>query len=167
MNENQQENTLGKSSEVYPRQESFQAAVPYIYVDNALAAIEFYKQAFGAKLLVLIQDDKKRVAHSELEIGKARLMISDEFPEVGVYGPRHLGGASMGLSIFFDDADKVFQQAIKVGAKELRPVEDQFCGDREGKIEDPFGHQWFIASHKEDISYNELKRRGEALFHKH
>lgn len=155
------------SNQVQAIPEQYRGAVPYIYVNMAEAALEFYQKAFGAKVLVSIKDDKGKIAHSEIEIGKARLMISDEYPDMDVYSPRHLGGTTCGFSLFFEDADKVFAQAIAAGAKEIRKVDNQFCGDREGKLEDPFGHQWFIATHKEDVPYDEMKKRAEKLFTTH
>jgi PhnB protein len=94
-------------------------------------------------------------------------MISDEFPEMYCYGPRHLGGTTFAITLFFEDSDKVFLQAIAAGAQELSKVEDLYCGDRGGKLVDPFGHQWFIYTRKENITYEELKRRGEEKFRKH
>lgn len=152
---------------VAPIPEHYRGAVPYIYCNMAEAALDFYKKAFGARVLVSIKDEKGRIAHSEMEIGKARIMLSDEFPEMEVYGPRHLGGTTMGITLFFEDADKIFEQALAAGARIIRKVEDQFCGDREGKIEDPFGHQWFISTHIKDMTYDEIQRRGEELFKKH
>lgn len=149
---------------IHPIPEYYTGAIPYIYCNMAEAALEYYKKAFGARILVVIKDDKGRVAHSEIEIGRARIMVSDEFPEIDVYGPRHLGGTSMGISLFFEDADKVFQQAVAAGGRVIREVEDQFCGDREGKIMDPFGHHWFIATHIKDMTYSEMRQRGEEFF---
>lgn len=144
---------------VNPIPEEYRGAVPYLYVNDASAAIEFYKKAFGAKELICIRDNKNRVGHCELEIGRARIMLSDEYPELNVKGPRTLGSATSGFTLFFEDANKVFTNAVKAGAKELRKVEKQFCGDIEGKLEDPFGHQWFIATHMEDVPYDVMKQR--------
>jgi PhnB protein len=153
--------------QVKPIPDDYVGATPYLYVNMASAALEFYQKAFGAKVLVSIKDDKNRIVHSEILIGKARVMISDEFPEMDCYSPRHLGGTTSGITLFFEDSDKVFKQAIASGAQELSKVEDLFCGDRGGKIVDPFGHQWFIYTRKENLSYDELKTRGEKLFRKH
>ncbi|MBC7537330.1 MAG: VOC family protein [Bacteriovorax sp.] len=147
--------------------DEYAGATPYLYVNMAEAALEFYQKAFGAKVLVSIKDYKNRIAHSEIQIGKARIMISDEFPELDCYSPRHLGGTTSGITLFFEDSDKIFKQAIAAGAKELGKMEDQFCGDLSGKIVDPFGHQWFIDTRKENMSYEEMKKRGEQLFRKH
>lgn len=144
--------------------EEYAGATPYLYVNMAASALEFYQKAFDAKVLVTINDDKNRIAHAEIQIGKARVMLSDEFPEMDCYGPRKLGGTTSGIVLFFEDSDKIFTQAIAAGATELSKVDDLFCGDRGGKIVDPFGHQWFIYTHKEDISYDEMKKKGEELF---
>lgn len=156
-----------KGMQVKAIPDEYAGATPYLYVNMASAALDFYQKAFGAKVLVTVKDDKNRIAHSEIEIGKARIMISDEFPEMDCYSPRHLGGTTFGVTLFFEDSEKIFNQAIAAGAKEISKVEDLFCGDRGGKIADPFGHQWFIYTRKEDISYDELKKRGEELFRKH
>lgn len=144
--------------------DSYAGATPYLYVHMAAAALEFYQKVFKAKVLVVIKDDKNRVAHAEIEIGKARIMLSDEFPESDCYSPRHLGGTTTGITLFFEDSDQVFKDALSAGAQELSKVEDLFCGDRGGKVIDPFGHQWFIYTHKEDVSYEEMKKRGEKQF---
>jgi len=145
----------------------YTGATPYLYVNMASAAIEFYQKAFGARVLVSIIDDKKRIAHAEIAIGKARIMISDEMPERDCVSPRHLGGTTSGIVLFFEDAEKVFKQAIAAGAQELSKIESLFSGDRGGKLLDPFGHQWFIYTHVEDVSYDEMKKRGETSFRKH
>ena len=152
---------------IKPIPDEYAGATPYLYVNLAAAALDFYQKAFGAKVLVSITDDKNRIVHSEIEIGKARIMISDEFPEMDCYSPRHLGGTTSAITLFFEDSDKVFKQALATGAQELKKMEDLFCGDRGGKIVDPFGHQWFIYTRKENISYEELKKRGEKTFRQH
>lgn len=152
----------GKGVKAIP--DVYAGATPYLYVNMASAALEFYQKAFNAKVLISIKDDKNRIVHAEMEIGKARIMLSDEFPEQDCYAPRDLGGTTSGIMLFFEDSEKVFSQAIAAGARELSKVEDLFCGDRGGKILDPFGHQWFIYTHTEDVSYDEMKKRGEKLF---
>ncbi|MFA6236025.1 MAG: VOC family protein [Bacteriovorax sp.] len=156
-----------KGMQVKAVPDEYAGATPYLYVNMAAAALEFYQKAFNAKILVSIKDDKDRVVHAEIQIGKARIMLSDEFPEMDCYSPRHLGGTTSGVTLFFEDSYKVFEQAISAGAKELTKIEDSFCGDRGGKIVDPFGHQWFIYSRKENISYDEMKKRGEEMFKRH
>lgn len=147
--------------------DEYPGATPYLYVNMASAALEFYQKAFGAKVLMSLRDDKNRIVHSEIEISKARIMISDEFPEKDNYSPRHLGGTTSAITLYVEDSDKIFKQAIAAGAQELAKVEDYFWGDRGGKIVDPFGHHWFIYSRKENIPYEERKKRGEESFRKH
>ena len=137
---------------------------PYLAIRNAGAAIEFYKKAFDAKELVRMDDPGGKVAHAELEIAGARIMLSDEYPEMDVRGPESLGGSAVTLAIYVADVDAFAQRAVAAGAKILRPVEDQFYGDRAGKLADPFGHRWWVATHKEEVSPEEIRRRAAALF---
>ncbi|MDO9184298.1 MAG: VOC family protein [Bacteriovorax sp.] len=166
-NDGLESGTTQKGMHVKAIPDDYTSATPYLYVNMAASALDFYQKAFGAKLLVVIKDDKNRIAHAEMLIGKAHIMLSDEFPEIDSYSPRHLGGTTSGVTLFFEDSDLVFKEAIAAGAQELTKVEDQFCGDRGGKIVDPFGHQWFINTRKENLSYDEIKLRGENFFRKH
>ena len=166
-NTSKQKNENVNMLHVSPIPDEYSGATPYLYINLASAALEFYQKAFGAKVLVSIEDEKNRIAHAEIEIGKARIMLSDEFPEADCFSPRHLGGATSAITLFFEDADKVFKQAISAGAQEMNKVDNLFCGDRGGKIIDPFGHQWFIYTRVENISYDEMKKRGEEFFRKH
>jgi len=152
---------------VSPIPAQYTGAIPYLYVDNANAAVEFYIKVFSATELVCIRDTHNKVAHCELEIGKARIMLSDEYPELNCKSPKTLGGASSGFTLFFNDAEKVFTEALAAGAKEVRKVEKQFCGDLEGKLVDPFGHHWFIATHVEDVPYDVMKERAAESFKVH
>lgn len=152
---------------VNPIPTQYNGAVPYLYIDNASAAVEFYIKAFGAKELVCIRDSNNKIAHCELEIGKARIMLSDEFPESNCLSPKRLGGATAGFTLFFEDAEKIFTKALAAGAKEVRKVEKHFCGDLEGKLVDPFGHQWFLATHVEDVPYDVMKERAAEEFKAH
>ena len=141
-----------------------QGATPYLTVKNAAAAIEFYKQAFGAVEAFRLDDPAGKVGHAEISIGDAPLMLSDEFPEMGVVGPETIGGSPVCIHIYVEDVDAVVNKAVAAGAKILRPVADQFYGDRGGKLQDPFGHLWWFATHKEDVSPEELKQRAAKLF---
>ena len=105
-----------------------------------------------------------KIGHAELKIGTARFMLSDEYPEMGVRSPESIGGSPVTLHLYVEDVDATFAQAVAAGAKVVRPVEDQFYGDRAGKLVDPFGHSWFLATHKEDVAVEERKRRAEKLF---
>jgi PhnB protein len=152
---------------VNPVPTEYNGAVPYLYIKNANAAVEFYLKAFGAKELICIRDSNNKIAHCELQIGKARIMLSDEFPEANCLSPTTLGGATSGFTLFFEDSEKIFTQALAAGAKEIRRVEKKFCGDLEGKVEDPFGHQWFIATHVENVPYDVMVERAAGAFKAH
>ena len=143
--------------------EGYRTATPYLIVKGAAEAIEFYKHAFGATEMLRMADPQGRVGHAEIRIGDSVIMLADEHPAMGYRGPRALGGSSVSILLYIDDVDTVFERAVKAGAKALRPVADQFYGDRSGTLEDPFGHVWTIATHVEDVSPEELKRRAEAV----
>ena len=133
---------------------------PYIAVRDAAAAIDFYVQAFGAvERFRLVDPGDGRIGHAEIALGSAVMMLSDEYPDFGAHSPESIGGSPTKLHLYVDDVDDVFARALAAGATELRPVKDQFHGDRSGMLEDPFGHQWFLASRKEDVSAEEMQRR--------
>jgi PhnB protein len=132
---------------------------PYLCVDGAAGAIEFYKKAFGATELFRLADPGGRIGHAELALGDGRLMLSDEYPDWGVRGPAAVGGSPVTLQLYVADVDSVARTFVAAGGKEVRPIADQFYGDRGGKFEDPFGHVWWIATHKEDVSPEEMKVR--------
>jgi PhnB protein len=139
-------------------------ATPYLCCKDAARAIEFYKKAFGAKEVLRMGMPDGRIGHAEIKIGEAVIMLADEFPEMGVRSPQSLGGSPVTIHLYFEDVDAVARQAVAAGAKVQRKVEDQFYGDRGGKLEDPFGHTWWIATHIEDVSNEEMQRRSAALF---
>ncbi len=151
------------SATVKPIPDGHQGAIPYLSVSNAREAIEFYKAAFGAVEALCIAHEGK-VGHAELEIGKARIMLCDEFPDMDALSPQTIGGTPVMIHLYVEDVDAFTARAVGAGLKVLRPVADQFYGDRGGKFEDPFGHRWWIATHKEDISSEELNKRAAALF---
>lgn len=142
--------------------EGFEGATPYLSIQGAAAAIEFYKKAFGATETMRIAGPDGRVGHAEIKIGKAHLMLADEHPEIGFLSPRTLGGSPVTIHIYVEDVDAISAQAEAAGAKVRRPVADQFYGDRGGLFEDPFGHVWFFVTHKEDVSTEEIQRRAAA-----
>jgi PhnB protein len=139
-------------------------AIPYLCVKGAAEAIEFYKKAFGATEVMRMGQPDGRIGHAEIKIGNAPIMLADEFPEMGVLSPQTLGGTPVTIHLYVEDVDALAKQAIAAGARVLRPIGDQFYGDRGGKLEDPFGHAWWIATHKEDLSPEEMQKRAAALF---
>jgi PhnB protein len=151
------------SATVKPIPAGHEGAIPYLSVGNASDAIGFYKNAFGAVELLCITHEGK-VGHAELAIGDARIMLSDEFPDFDTLSPQRIGGTPVMIHLYVEDVDAFAARAVAAGLKILRPVADQFYGDRGGKFEDPFGHRWWLASRKEDIPPEELKRRAAALF---
>ena len=145
-----------------PIPEGYRTATPYLIVKGAADAIEFYKRAFGATEMLRMADPQGKVGHAEIKIGDSVIMLADEHPAMGYRGPRALGGSSVSILLYLEDVDSVFERAVKAGAKALRPVANQFYGDRSGTLEDPFGHVWTIATHVEDVPPAELQRRAEA-----
>jgi PhnB protein len=151
---------------VRPIPDGYHSVTPYLIVSNAARALDFYKQAFGATELMRMEQPGGKVGHAEIQIGDSRVMLADEFPEMGAKSPESLGGSPVGLMIYVPDVDARFKQALAAGSKELRPVQDQFYGDRSGTLVDPFGHQWTIGTHKEDLSDEEIKQRMAAMMQK-
>ena len=143
---------------VKPVPDGYHTLTPFLTVRDAVKAIEFYKQAFGAKERGVMKGPDGKVMHAELMIGDSIIMLSDEFPAFGALSPQSTGGAGMGLHIYLDGVDAAFEKAVKAGAEVEMPVMDQFWGDRYGKLKDPFGHKWSIATHTKDLSLDEMKQ---------
>jgi PhnB protein len=141
----------------------YHSITPYLVVDGAARAIDFYKRAFGAKELMRIPAPNDRIGHAEIKIGDSVVMLADEHPEMDARGPGHYGGSPVTLLLYVADVDKQFRQAVEAGATEIRPVADQFYGDRSGTLKDPFGHSWHLSTHKEDVSMEEMARRLAAM----
>jgi PhnB protein len=139
--------------------EGQRTVTPYLCVRGGAAAIEFYKKAFGATELGRMQDPSGSVGHAEIQIGDSRIMLADENPQQGFRSPQTIGGSPVMIHLYVENVDAVFNQAVAAGAKPIRPVEDQFYGDRSGGVEDPFGHSWWIATHIEDVSMEEMRAR--------
>ena len=141
-----------------PIPEGYHSVTPYLIVDDAKKAIDFYTRALGAteKFRMPMGD---RIGHAELLIGDSHIMLADEFPDMGHRGPKALGGTPVSLMVYVDDVDSAFKRAIDAGAKQQRPVENQFWGDRMGSLVDPFGHQWSLATHVEEVPADEIQRR--------
>lgn len=144
---------------VNPIPESYPRITPYLCVDGAAAAIDFYTRVFGATERMRMPGPDGTIGHAELQLGDGVLMLADEYPEMGIRGPKSIGGTPVTISVYVEDVDAVFESAVQAGATSLRAVGDQFYGDRSGQFEDPFGHRWSVASHIEDLSPDEISRR--------
>lgn len=147
---------------VKPIPEGYHSVTPYITVDDAAKALDFYKTAFGATEIVRM-DMGGKIGHAEVRIGDSVVMLSDEWPDRGKLGPKSRGGATSSLMVYVDDVDSAFKKAVAAGATETMAVEDQFWGDRMGGVNDPFGHSWMLATHVEDVPEDEMKRRMDAM----
>lgn len=144
---------------VKPIPDGYQTVMPYLIVKDAARAIAFYKQAFGATEVLRLADPAGKVGHAEIKLGDSIVMLADEFPDMGVRSPEAFGGSPVSMALYVDDVDAMAKQALAAGAKVVRPVKDQFYGDRSGTFVDPFGHTWTIATHKEDVPPEEIQRR--------
>ena len=142
----------------------YHSITPVLIVKNGDKAIEFYKNGFGVKERCRMKAPDGKIAHAELKLGDSVFMLSDEYPEMKCLSPKTIGGSPVSMYVYVDDVDSVFNKAISAGAKVLDPVKDQFWGDRHGRLEDPFGHLWSIATHKKDLSEEEMKKAAEAAF---
>jgi len=142
--------------------EGFHTVTPYLIVRDAAGAIDFYKQAFGAEELYRIEGPPGKIGHAEIKIGDSIIMLSDEMQSGDCRSPLSLGGTAVNIFLYVDDVDRVFNQAVSAGAKIVMPLKDMFWGDRYGQVTDPFGHSWSLATHKEDVPHEELRKRAEA-----
>ena len=145
---------------VQPIPEGYRSVIPYLAVDDAAGAIDFYQRAFGAKERSRMPMPDGKVAHAELEIGDSMVMLSDPFPQSAVQTPKELGGTTVGVFCYVEDVDAVYKRAVDAGATSRMEPEDQFWGDRFAQVIDPFGHHWQLATHVEDVSPEEMERRG-------
>jgi PhnB protein len=150
-------------SPVKPIPEGYPRVSPYLVLEGANQAIEFYKQVFGATERMRIPAPGGTVGHAELQIGDSVVMLADEFPDMGYVGPKKVGGTPVTIGVYVEDVDKTFDAALQAGAESLRPVEDQFYGDRSGQFLDPFGHRWSISSHIEDVPPDEMAKRAQEM----
>jgi PhnB protein len=142
--------------------DGYHNVTPYLIVNDAAAAIEFYKKAFGATELMRMPKPNGKIGHAEIRIGDSPIMLADEAPEMDARSPRTFGGSPVSIFLYVDDVDTTFARAVDGGAKVQRPLADQFYGDRTGGVEDPFGHVWYIATHVEDVPPEEMKKRAAA-----
>jgi PhnB protein len=147
---------------VKPIPEGYHSVTPYLIIRGAAAAIDFYKKAFGATELFRFPTPDGKIGHAEIKIGDSPIMLADESTEMGYKSPSALGGTPVSLMIYLDDVDTVFNRAVEAGATVREAVQDKFYGDRNGTVTDPFGHNWHIATHKEDVSPEEMERRAKA-----
>ncbi|MBI1789007.1 MAG: VOC family protein [Acidobacteria bacterium] len=150
------------SNPVKPIPDGYHSVTAYLIVKDAAGALEFYKQAFGATEVLRMPDPSGRIGHAEIQIGDSKVMLADEFPERGHRGPESVGGSPVSFHLYVEDVDATVDRAVAAGAKLVRPVANQFYGDRTGGVKDPFGHDWYIATHVEDLSPEELQRRAAA-----
>ena len=150
-------------AKVNPIPEGYPQVIPYLYVDGAGAAIDFYAKVLGTKERMRMGGPDGKVGHAELELGDSVIMIADEFPDMGAKGPKSVGGSPVTISLYVEDADGVFEKAIAEGATELRPPTDQFYGDRTAQFEDPWGHRWNVGTHVEDVPPDEMEKRAQAM----
>ena len=147
---------------VKPIPEGYHSVTPYLIIKGAADAIEFYKKAFGATELFRFPAPDGKIGHAEIKIGDSPIMLADEFAEMGYKGPQALGGSPVSLMIYVEDVDTIFNQAVAAGAIIKEALQDKFYGDRIGTLVDPFGHVWHVATHKEDVSPEEMERRAKA-----
>jgi PhnB protein len=154
------------AKQVKPIPEGYRTATPYLIVNGAASAIEFYKKAFKATEVMRFAQPDGKVGHAEILIGDSRIMLADEYPEMGHRSPQSFGGSPVSIHLYVEDVDALASQAVSAGAKVKQPVKDQFYGDRSGTFEDPFGHVWHISTRKEDLSLEEMQKRAAAMVQK-
>ncbi len=157
------------ATKVNPIPDAYSSVIPYLNIKDAAKAIEFYKKAFGAKEVGRLTSPDGKVGHCELQIGNSRIMLADENPTWGNKSPQTLGGSPVGMCIYVENVDQVYKNAISAGAKpegQMGEIQDQFYGDRSGTVVDPFGHKWTLATHIEDVSFEEMQKRFTAMFAK-
>jgi PhnB protein len=155
------------STAVKPIPDGHRTVTPYLAIKNAAKALDFYQRAFGALESYKLMMPDGRVGHAEIRLGDSLIMLADEFPEFGGKAPDTLGGSPVSLHLYVEDVDAFVKKAVAAGAKERKPVADQFYGDRSGQLEDPFGHLWWVATHKEDVPPAEMQKRAEKMFAEH
>ena len=152
---------------VKPIPEGYHSVTPYLVMKGAGRALDFYKSALGAQELFRMEGPNGTIGHAEMKVGDSIIMLADESPEMGFFGPDMEKGTPSGLMVYVEDCDAVFNRAVSAGAKELHPLQDKFYGDRSGTVKDPFGHVWMISTHKEDLSPEEISRRAQEASKSH
>src|SRR5262245_66110234 len=151
------------TTKVKPIPDGYHAVTPYLYLKGATKALEFYQRAFGAQVRMKMDGPNGTIGHAEIQIGDSAIMLSDECPQIGARSPQSIGGSAVGIHLYVEDVDKVFNQAVAAGAKIMAPIENKFYGDRNGSLIDPFGHIWYVSTHKEDVSPEEIGKRAAAM----
>jgi len=147
------------SKNVKPIPDGYRSITPYLIIRNAKAAVAFYKKAFGAEVVVNMEGPNGAVMHAELKFGDSMVMLAEEMPQMECKGPETFGGTPVGIVFYVNDCDAVVKSAVAAGAKILRPLKDQFYGDRSATLTDPFGHQWTVSTHKEDLTPEQIQER--------
>ena len=151
------------SPSVKPIPDGYPQVSPSLVIDGAAQAIDFYTQVLGAAERMRMGGPDGRVGHAEIQFGDSVVMLADEYPDMGYVGPKAIGGSTVTIAVYVEDVDKTFDAALKAGAREIRPVENQFYGDRSGQFEDPWGHRWSVATHVEDVPPDEMAKRAAAM----
>ena len=151
-------------AKVKPIPETYPRVTPYLSIDGAGDAIDFYGKILGATERGRMAGPDGKIGHAEIQIGDSHVMLADEFPEMGFLSPLTVGGSPVMMHLYVEDVDATANKAVAAGAKVTKPVADQFYGDRGGQLQDPFGHNWYVSTHKEDVSPEEVKERSAKLY---
>ena len=151
------------ADKIEPIPTGYHSITPYLIVDDAKGAMEFYQRAFGAAVVLQLDRPDGKVAHAEVKLGDSMIMLADEASEMGYHSAKAIGGSPVKILLYIENVDAVFNRAVEAGAEVVSPVKDQFYGDRSGALKDPFGHSWTIATHIEDVSQDEVDRRYQAM----
>lgn len=151
-------------SQVKPIPDGYSTATPYLIIKDAAKAIDFYKKAFNAKEIMRFANPMGKISHAEIKIGNSIIMLGEECEEMKCYGPTSIGGSPVSILLYVENVDEVFNQAVSAGATVKMPIKNQFYGDRSGGLVDPFGHVWFVSTHVEDVSPEDLKKRSEEFY---
>ena len=149
---------------VKPIPDGYPSVIPYLSIENAAEAIEFYKRAFNATEILRMQAPDGTIGHAEIKIGDSPIMLSEPCDEAPIKSPKAIGESSFGIHLYVEDVDAIFSQALEAGAKQINPPKDQFYGDRNGTLEDPYGHIWFLSTHIEDVPPEEIDKRAQEMF---
>ena len=153
---------MAKKAAAIPK--GYHTVTPSLFVAGAAKAIDFYKKALGAEELMRFPGPDGKIMHAEIKVGDSIIMLADEMPDMGGRGPKSIGGTPVSFFVYGEDVDAAWKRAVDAGAKEVVPLADQFWGDRTGCVEDPFGHQWWLATHVQDLTQEEIRKNAEAYF---